>query len=198
MDTKAKRLIIVAISILLVIYLTVSYNTMAKQNQAVLSSWGQVQNQYQRRMDLVPNLVNIVKGEANFEKSTLTEVINSRAKATQTNITPAITSNQEQLQQFKQIQDKLGSSLSRLMVSVEKYPDLKTNQQFSQLMDELAGTENRIAVARRDYNNTVQSYNANLITFPHNLLAKLFGFSTKAYFQSDSNAEKAPVINFSS
>ena len=186
-----------ALSALLILYAVTSYNSLASKNQGVISSWAQVQNQYQRRMDLIPNLVNTVKGEAQFEKSTLSDVISARAKATQVTLSPELINDQAKLQQFQQVQGHLGSSLSRLMVTVEKYPDLKTNQQFAQLMDELAGTENRIAVARRDFNNTVQDYNTTLVTFPCNLIANMFAFKPKAYFQADQGADKAPTVNFS-
>ncbi len=194
---STKAIITLVVIALIMIYAVSTYNSLATQNQGVMSSWAQVQNQYQRRMDLIPNLVNIVKGEANFEKSTLTDVINARAKATQVTLSPELLNDQAKLQQFQQTQNQLGSSLSRLMVTVEKYPDLKTNQQFAQLMDELAGTENRIAVSRRDFNNTVQQYNSNVVIFPRNILANTFGFKAKAYFQADESSNKAPAINFS-
>ncbi|MCC2645371.1 MAG: hypothetical protein K0R94_1149 [Burkholderiales bacterium] len=180
----------------LIIYGISGYNDLASQNQSVNSSWAQIQNQYQRRMDLIPNLVNTVKGEANFEKSTLSDVINARSKASQINMSPELLNNPEQFQKFQQTQGALGSSLSRLMVVVEKYPDLKTNAQFAQLMDEVSGTENRIAVARRDFNNTVQQYNTAIALFPKNIFAGIFGFKHKEYFQADVGAAKAPAINF--
>jgi len=179
-----------------ILYTISSYNGLVSLNQSVNSSWAQVQNQYQRRMDLIPNLVNTVKGEANFEKSTLNDVINARAKATQITMSPELLNNPEQFQKFGQAQGALGSSLSRLMVVVEKYPDLKTNAQFAQLMDEVAGTENRIAVARRDFNNTVQQYDTSITLFPKNIFANIFGFKHKEYFQADEGAAKAPAINF--
>ncbi len=194
---STKAIVALVVIALVMIYVVSAYNSLATQNQGVMSSWAQVQNQYQRRMDLIPNLVNIVKGEANFEKSTLTDVINARAKATQVTLSPELLNDQAKLQQFQQTQNQLGSSLSRLMVSVEKYPDLKTNQQFAQLMDELSGTENRIAVSRKDFNNTVQQYNSKVVVFPQNILANVFGFKAKAYFQADEGSNKAPAINFS-
>lgn len=194
---STRAIVALVVIALILIYAVSGYNSLATQNQGVMSSWAQVQNQYQRRMDLIPNLVNIVKGEANFEKSTLTDVINARAKATQVTLSPELLNDQAKLQQFQQTQNQLGSSLSRLMVTVEKYPDLKTNQQFAQLMDELAGTENRIAVSRKDFNNTVQQFNSNVVIFPRNILANAFGFKAKAYFQADEGSNKAPAINFS-
>ncbi len=193
---STQAIIALVVIAFIMIYGVTSYNSLASQNQSVMSSWAQVQNQYQRRMDLIPNLVNIVKGEANFEKSTLTDVINARARATQVTLSPELLNDQAKLQQFQQTQSQLGSSLSRLMVTVEKYPDLKSNQQFAQLMDELAGTENRIAVSRKDFNNTVQEYNTSLVIFPRNILANIFGFKSKAYFQADEGSNKAPVISF--
>jgi len=195
-QVSIKLISAIVIAILVALYVIGSYNSLVSQNQNVLSFWAQVQNQYQRRMDLIPNLVNTVKGEANFEKSTLTDVINARAKATQVTLSPEIINDQAKMNQFQQAQGQLGSSLSRLMVSVEKYPDLKSNQQFAQLMDEVAGTENRIAVSRRDFNNVVQTYNTTLLGFPKNIIAGMFGYKTKAYFQADQGAEKAPVVSF--
>lgn len=193
---STKTIIILAILAIVVIYIIGSYNSLVSQNQAVNSSWAQVQNQYQRRMDLIPNLINTVKGATNFEKSTLVDVVNARAKATQVTMSPELLNNHEQFQQFQQAQSNLGSSLGRLMVVVEKYPDLKSNAQFAQLMDELAGTENRIAVARRDFNNSAQQYNTSIALFPKNIFANSFGFKHKEYFQAEQGAQKAPVVNF--
>jgi LemA protein len=191
-----KAIVALVIIGIVILYAISGYNNLVGQNQAVNSSWAQVQNQYQRRMDLIPNLVNTVKGEANFEKSTLNDVINARAKASQITMSPELLNDPGQFQKFQQAQGALGSGLSRLMVVVEKYPDLKTNAQFAQVMDEVAGTENRIAVARRDFNNTVQQYDTSIATFPKNIFANLFGFKHKEYFQADEGAAKAPAINF--
>lgn len=193
---STRTIVILVILGVIILYSIMSYNNLVGQNQAVNSSWAQVQNQYQRRMDLIPNLVSTVKGEANFEKSTLNDVINARAKASQITMSPELLNNPEQFQKFQQAQGNLGSSLSRLMVVVEKYPDLKTNAQFAQLMDEVAGTENRIAVSRRDFNNTVQQYDTAIALFPKNIFANLFGFKNKEYFKADDGAAKAPTINF--
>ena len=192
MGTVMLLIIIAAIAL----YLVSMYNGLVTQAQAVNSSWAQVQSQYQRRMDLIPNLVNVVKGEANFEKSTLIDVINARANATKVTLSPELLNNPEQFSKFQKTQSELGSTLSRLMVTIERYPDLKTNQQFAQLMDELAGTENRIAVARRDFNNTVQTYDTNIAKFPTNLLANQFGFKHKEYFQAEAAASTAPKVEF--
>ena len=172
-----------------------SYNKMVTKGEEVTRAWQDVESDYQRRLDLIPNLVNTVKGYAEFEKSTLTAVIEARAQATQVkvdanNITP------EAIQQFQAAQGQLSSSLSRLLVTVEQYPDLKANQNFLELQAELAGTENRIKVARNKYNATVQDYNTYIKSFPRNMLAGMFGFTAKAYFEADEAAAKAPEVKF--
>lgn len=172
-----------------------SYNNMVKKGENVTRAWQDVESDYQRRLDLIPNLVNTVKGYADFEKSTLTAVIEARAQATQVkvdanNITP------EALKNFQAAQGQLTSSLSRLLVTVEQYPDLKANQNFLELQAELAGTENRIKVARNKFNETVQDYNTYVKSFPRNMLAGMFGFSAKAYFEADEAAAKAPEVKF--
>lgn len=192
------KTIILVFIVVIGLFIISSYNELVVQTQAVTSSWAQVQNQYQRRMDLIPNLVSTVKGAANFEKSTLNDVINARSRATQITMSPELLNNPAEFKKFQAAQGALGSSLSRLMVVVEKYPDLKTNAQFAQLMDEVAGTENRIAVARRDFNNTVQQYDTFIAVFPKNILANLFGFKHKEYFQADAGASTVPAINFNS
>ena len=172
-----------------------SYNKMVTKGENVARAWQDVESDYQRRLDLIPNLVNTVKGYAEFEKSTLTAVIEARAKATQVkvdanNLTP------EALQNFQAAQGQLSSSLSRLLVTVEQYPDLKANQNFLELQAELAGTENRIKVARNKFNETVQDYNTYIKSFPRNMLAGMFGFNSKAYFEADESASKAPEVKF--
>jgi LemA protein len=172
-----------------------SYNNMVAKGENVTRAWQDVESDYQRRLDLIPNLVNTVKGYADFEKSTLTAVIEARAQATQVkvdanNITP------EALKNFQAAQGQLTSSLSRLLVTVEQYPDLKANQNFLELQAELAGTENRIKVARNKFNETVQDYNTYVKSFPRNLLAGMFGFTAKAYFEADEAAAKAPEVKF--
>ena len=173
------------------------YNSIVKKEVAVNAAWGQVQNVYQRRMDLIDNLVNTVKGEANFEKSTLTAVQEARSAATQVKI-DASKLTQENIKQFQLAQDGLGNVLSRLMSVSENYPNLKSIQGFSDLMSELEGTENRIAIARRDFNLAVQDYNTSIVTFPENLTAKMFGFTAKGFFQAAAGADKAPKVNFDS
>ena len=172
-----------------------SYNTMVTQDESVKTAWSQVENQYQRRLDLIPNLVNTVKGYAAHEKETLEGVINARAEATKTTIDPS-NLNEESLKKFQAAQGELSSALSRLMVMMERYPDLKANQNFSELQAQLEGTENRIAVERKRFNEVAQSYNTYIRSFPNNILAGMFGFFPKAYFTAESGAEKAPKVEF--
>ena len=168
---------------------------MVRLDENVKGKWGNVQNDYQRRNDLIPNLVSTVKGAANFEQTTLTNVIEARAKATSVqvdanNLTP------EKIAQFQQAQGQVSSSLSRLLAVVENYPDLKATQNFRDLQAQLEGTENRIKVSRNDFNAAVQDYNSTIRRFPNTLFAGMFGFSTKGYFQSEPGAEKAPAVKF--
>lgn len=172
-----------------------SYNNMVTMQEGVTAQWSQVENVYQRRSDLIPNLVNTVKGYADFEKATLTQVIEARAKATAVNINPEKLDAQS-LQTFQNAQSGLSSALSRLMVVVEKYPDLKANQGFLDLQAQLEGTENRITVERKKFNETAQSYNTFIRTFPKNIFAGIFGFEKKAYFEAEKGAEKAPQVKF--
>jgi LemA protein len=166
------------------------------QNEETINGqWAEVQTQYQRRADLIPNLVNTVKGYADFEQETLTGVIEARAKATSINI-DANDLSPDKIAQFQQAQDQLSGALSRLLVTVEKYPDLKANQNFLDLQAQLEGTENRIAVARRNFNQSVQAYNSDLRKFPNNLFAGWYGFETKGYFEAAAGAENAPTVQF--
>jgi LemA protein len=173
-------------------------NTIPTLDEAVKASWAQVLNQYQRRADLIPNLVETVRGYATQERETLTAVVEARAKATQTQIPPDILTNPEAFQRFQQSQDALSSALSRLMVVVERYPDLKSNQNFLQLQAQLEGTENRIAVARRDYIQSVQRYNTEIRTFPGVIWASLLyrDAKVKENFQAQPGAEQAPRVDF--
>jgi LemA protein len=164
-------------------------------NQSVEQSWGNVQTAYQRRNDLIGNLVNTVKGAADFEKSTLTAVIEARAKATSTTIDPT-NITPEQLAAFNKAQSGVSSSLSRLLVSVERYPELKANQNFLKLQDELASTENQILTARTRFNEAVQPYNTHIKTFPNSLFAGVFGFKEKAYFTAVEGAETPVEVKF--
>lgn len=194
-----KSLIIIGGIVLLVIILfswgSGMYNGLVIKQEAVTSQWAQVENVYQRRADLIPNLVSTVKGYAAFEKQTLTDVITARSKATSVTIDPTKL-NESNIQQFQQAQNGLSSALSRLMVVVEKYPDLKANQGFLQLQAQLEGTENRIAVERRNFNTIAQDYNTNIRRFPRNIFAGVFGFEKKAYFKADTGAEQAPKVTF--
>ncbi|TDQ12923.1 LemA protein [Algoriphagus boseongensis] len=172
-----------------------TYNMFVQKEEVINGQWAEVQTQYQRRADLIPNLVNTVKGYAEFEQETLTGVVEARAKATSiqidpTNLTP------EKLAEFQQAQDQLSGALSRLLVTVEKYPDLKANQNFLELQAQLEGTENRISVARRNFNESVQDFNSNLRTFPNNIFAGWYGFETKGYFEAAAGAENAPTVQF--
>jgi LemA protein len=172
-----------------------TYNKMVQNDEAVTSQWSQVENVYQRRADLIPNLVNTVKGYADFEKSTLTQVIEARAKATSVNIT-ADNLNEQNMAQFQQAQDGLSSALSKLMVVVEKYPDLKANQNFLELQSQLEGTENRIANERMKFNETTKTYNVYIRKFPALIFAGMFGFDQKPYFKAAEGADKAPEVKF--
>jgi LemA protein len=196
-----KKWIIIGAIVLVVIliYSSIkgSYNNMVTKDEAVKSQWGTVESAYQRRMDLIPNLVETVKGYADFEKSTLTQVIEARAKATQVTIKPE-NLNAESMQQFQAAQGQLSSSLSRLLVSVEQYPNLKANENFLDLQKQLEGTENRIAVERRKFNELAQDYNTYIRSFPKNIWANLFGFEKKTYFEAEQGAEKSPKVKFGS
>ena len=171
------------------------YNTMVKMDEKAAETWSQVQNVYQRRADLVPQLVATVKGAADFEKSTLNEVISARAAATSVTIDPS-NATPEQLAAFQKAQDQLSSSLSRLLVTVERYPELKANQNFRDLQAQLEGTENRIAVERKKFNEAVLEYNKTIRVFPRNIVAGICGFEKRAYFEAAAGAEKAPEVNF--
>jgi LemA protein len=187
--------IIAVIGIFLYTKAVGTYNQFVQAEEQINGQWAEVETQYQRRADLIPNLVNTVKGYAEFEQETLTGVIEARSKATgmtidPTNLTP------EKLAEFQQAQDQLSGALSRLLVTVEKYPDLKANQNFLELQAQLEGTENRISVARRNFNESVQAYNSNLRTFPNNIFAGWYSFEPKGYFEAAAGAENAPTVQF--
>jgi len=186
--------IIIAVVILFRLFVS-PYNNMVKMEEGVTSQWAQVENVYQRRADLIPNLVNTVKGYATFEKETLTQVIEARSRATQVTVNPEKLTP-EALQQFQQAQGGLSSALSRLMVVVERYPELKANQNFLELQAQLEGSENRIAVERNKFNETVQRYNAYIRSFPNNIVASIFNFEKKPYFEADKGAETVPEVKF--
>lgn len=198
---KYKGLIIALAIIFVIVVLPLScgvskYNSFVKLNEDVNSKWAKVETQYQRRADLIPNLVNTVKGYANFEQKTLTDVIEARSKVAQMSVTKEVLDDPQAFQKFQASQSQLGGALSRLMVVVERYPDLKANENFKNLMIQLEGTENRITVARNDFNTIVQSYNTSVKVFPGMLIANMFGFREKQYFQAEQGAEKAPKVQF--
>ena len=174
-----------------------SYNRLVKLQQSVDQSWAQVQNVYQRRADLIPNLVNTVSGAANFEKSTLIAVTNARASVGRVQLDPnKAPTDAAQLEQFQAAQGQLSNALSRLLVVVERYPEIKANQSFLGLQAQLEGTENRISVERGNFNTAVQSYNTAVRSFPTNLIAGMFGFAPRPFFAAQPGAEKAPAVNF--
>lgn len=168
---------------------------MVSKQEAVTGQWAQVENVYQRRADLIPNLVSTVKGYADFEQETLTKVIEARSKATSMNVNMDDLSP-EKIAAFQKAQGELSGALSRLMVVVEKYPDLKANQNFLELQAQLEGTENRIAVERKKFNETVQDYNTYIRKFPQNFVAGWFDFEKKGYFEADAGASSAPTVKF--
>jgi len=195
---KSKSIVIIAILAVIVILggcACKGYNGIVKEDENVKKVWANVQTEYQNRADLVPNLVNTVKGAANFEQKTLTDVINARAKATSVNI-DAENLTPEKLAEFQAAQAQLSGSLSRLLVSVEQYPTLKAGENFTKLQNQLEGIENNIKNSRRTFNEAVQSYNLQVRTFPMNIFAGMFGFKQKPPFQSDPGSEKAPEVKF--
>jgi LemA protein len=173
-----------------------SYNGLVTGEESVKAAWSQVENVYQRRADLIPNLVATVKGVANFEKETYTAVTEARSRVGQIRVTPEMLNDPNAFAQFQKAQGELGSALSRLLVVAENYPQLKANQNFLELQSQLEGTENRIAVERRRYNEVAQGYNTMLRRFPRNIAARVFGFKEKAYFAAAEGAEKAPEVKF--
>ena len=173
-----------------------TYNTMVVQDETVKTAWSQVENQYQRRADLIPNLVSTVKAYATHERETLEAVINARAKATSTTIDPSHL-DAATMQKFQAAQGELSSALSRLMVVMERYPDLKANENFKELQAQLEGTENRISVERKRFNETAQQYNTYIRSFPTTILAGMFGFAQRPYFTAAAGSETAPQVNFS-
>ncbi len=197
MSRKGWLTIIIIAVFGLIIYSSVknTYNRMVTLDEQVEEQWSNVENVYQRRMDLIPNLVNTVKGYADFEQETLTQVIEARAKATSVNINPENLDPQA-LQQFQQAQSGLSSALSRLMVVVERYPQLKANQNFLELQAQLEGTENRIAVERRKFNQVSRAYNTYIRQFPRTMYASIFNFERKPYFEADEGAEEVPEVQF--
>jgi LemA protein len=194
---KGSLVLIVLLGILLIggCMTCSTQKSLVTKDENVKSKWGEVQNQYQRRADLIPNLVNTVKGAAQFEQKTLTDVINARAKATSIQVNPDQLTP-EKIREFQQAQGELSQALGRLMVVSEAYPELKANQNFLALQDQLEGTENRITVARKYYNDAVQDYNVEVRTFPNSIFAGIMGFEKKGMFEADAAAQKAPSVQF--
>jgi LemA protein len=171
-------------------------NGLVQRQVAVDGAWANVENVYQRRADLIPNLVETVKGVANFEKSTMTAVVEARAKATQMVVTPEVLNDPKRFEQFQKVQGELSGALSRLLAVAENYPELKANTNFLELQSQLEGTENRIAVERRRFNEMVQSYNTAIRVFPASFIASFRGFGPKSFFTAEAGAEKAPQVKF--
>lgn len=187
------------LAVLILFIFTISgcgYNSLVEQDEKVNQAWAQVENQYQRRADLIPNLVKTVQGYADFEKGVLTEVTELRSRVGQMKLSTDDLSDEEKFKQFQEAQDKLSGALSRLLVVAENYPQLKANENFLQLQSQLEGTENRIAVERKKFNEAVQEYNTSVRRFPTLITAKIMGFKEKQYFKSAPGTDKAPDVNF--
>ena len=192
----SKGIIAAVVAVLVLLWGVSKYNGLVGSQEQVNTAWAQVENNYQRRADLIPNLVNVVKGYASHERETLEGVIQARSRATSTTI-DANNMDEAALARFQQSQDALSSALSRLMVVVEKYPELKANEQFQTLMAQLEGTENRIATARRDFNEIAKTYNLEVRSFPNSLIAGITGFRPRPYFTAQAGSEVAPTVDFS-
>lgn len=192
---KKTWIIVIAVVAVLVIYCVSSYNSLVTQEETVGTAWSNVENQYQRRSDLIPNLVNTVKGYAAHEKETFDAVVSARAKATQMTIDIADLTP-EKIEAYQKAQGAVGSALSRLLAVTENYPELKANENFKELQAQLEGTENRISVERRKFNETAREYNTNIRRFPKNIVASMFGFEKRPYFEAEEGSEKAPEVKF--
>ncbi|WP_199077976.1 LemA family protein [Pedobacter nutrimenti] len=193
-----KKIVLIAVGVLVILLAFAGcngYNSMVKMDVDVQAKWNQVETQYQRRADLIPNLVNTVKGAAKFEQSTLTAVTEARAKATQITVDPTKLTP-ENIEKYQAAQGQVSQALGRLLMVTENYPELKATEQFRDVSAELAGTENRIAVARKDFNESIQVYNTKVRSFPNNIFAGLFGFGQKAGFKADAGAQNAPKVEF--
>ena len=195
MKKNWKIITVIAVIVIAVLYSISTYNSLVSQDETVSTAWSNVENQYQRRADLIPNLVNTVKGYAAHEKETLDAVVSARAKATQNTVsiddlTP------EKLQAYQRAQGEIGAELGRLLAITENYPDLKANENFQALQAQLEGTENRISVERRKFNETAKAYNTTIRRFPKNIIAGLFGFEKRPYFEAAEGSEKAPEVKF--
>ncbi|RKY60762.1 MAG: LemA family protein [Candidatus Neomarinimicrobiota bacterium] len=195
---KGWIILVILLVVILIIYsfFKNNYNRLVTLEEHVNQSWAQVSNQYQRRADLIPNLVETVKGYAGHEKETFAAVTEARAKIGQLTVTPEVLNNPEAFAKFQQVQGEIGSVLSRLMAISENYPQLKANENFLALQSQLEGTENRIAVERKRFNEAVQNYNTTIRRFPTNILAGMFGFEKKLYFEAQPGAETAPAVKF--
>lgn len=193
---KSTSIILIVVALLVVcgLWLAKGYNGLVVAEENVNNAWAQVENQYQRRSDLIPNLVETVKGYAKHESQTLEEVVAARAKAT--SVTVGENLSEADIKKFAAAQSEVGSSLSRLLAVVENYPDLKANENFLRLQEQLEGTENRITVARNEYNNQAKAYNTTVRQFPKSIIAGIFGFEKKGYFEAEAGAEKAPKVQF--
>ncbi len=195
MKKSKSALILIIIVALLALWGVKAYNNMVSQEEGVSTAWANVESQYQRRADLIPNLVNTVKGYAAHESETLQAVVNARTKATSINI-DAENMTPEQLQEFQKAQSEVGGALGRLIAVAESYPDLKANQNFLELQAQLEGTENRIAVARNNFNEAAKKFNTYIRKFPQSLLSGMFGFDKKPYFEAEEGSHKAPTVQF--
>lgn len=191
-----KKWIIIIVAIVVIVgYCMTAYNSLVSKDEKVGEAWSNVENQYQRRSDLIPNLVNTVKGYATHEKETLEDVVAARSKATQTSVDIADLTP-EKLKAYQQAQGEIGSALGRLLAITENYPELKANENFKELQAQLEGTENRISVERRNFNEAAKTYNTSIRRFPANILAGMFGFEKRPYFEAQEGAEKAPEVKF--
>ena len=192
---KKSTIVILVVIAIVAVWAVTGYNGLVKADEAVSTAWSNVENQYQRRADLIPNLVNTVKGYAAHEKETLDAVVAARARATQMTV-DAENMTPEMLQEYQKSQGEVGAALGRLLAVAEAYPDLKANTNFLELQAQLEGTENRISVERRNFNEAAKSYNTSIRTFPRNILAGMFGFEKRPYFEAQEGVENAPVVQF--
>lgn len=188
--------LILVIALIIIGWATATYNQLVSLDEMVNQAWAQVENQYQRRYDLIPNLVETVKGYAKHEREVLTQVTEARAKVGQITVTPDVLKDPQAFARFQQAQDALGNALSRLIAVAENYPQLKANENFIQLQAQLEGTENRISVERRRYNEVVQRYNTYIRRFPANIIAGMFGFKERPYFKATEEAQQVPKVQF--
>lgn len=192
---KKSTIILIVVVAVIAIWSVMSYNGLVKQDETVSTAWSNVENQYQRRSDLIPNLVNTVKGYASHEKSTFEAVVAARSKATQMKI-DADDLTPEKMQAYQKAQGEVGSALSRLLAITEAYPELKANENFKELQAQLEGTENRISVERKKFNETARDYNTAIRTFPRNIIASMFGLEKRPYFEAEEGTDKAPKVEF--